>query len=426
MTKPKKPAPIPVGGLTLNPIATRKDGAWKWRAFWYENNETRSRVLGWFIDPDDAERAGAKLLSDGLPEKKAKEVEPELRFDDLRDLLQSWVDGLDKRVGDGPGQLAKATRDQYDNRVGHLIGKVGIGHVALGRITGGTLGEYRDRRLDQGGAPSTVFAELIALRIAWTWGRQRGVCPNFDLPGCDVQIEGVRNDYTPSRDEVAAVLATLNGWPLVAVLGLATTGARISEMGNMLEADLVIESRPREDGQPIYSGWWNLRGRVERRGKRVGKTGARAVPLKPEFITAVLALRGLKAGRRMAAPGWPSRPEHVLGVAPKTCKTSIEDVFLPRACAAAGVTPFTPHGLRRYFEDELAEAGVDIAEYAAILGHSEATALKHYRRVRAVNLARAAAKVPAVSVPALTQGAAERVRKQAEVVELVTARERRK
>jgi integrase len=401
MTKKKdtKPASIPVGRITVTPVLTRADGAWKWRAFWYENNETRSKVLGWFQDPDEAEAAGVQLLVDGLPEK-AKKEEPALRFDTVKDLLESWIDAIDKRVGDAPGQLSQSTADQYDNRVGHLIGTVGIGDVSLGRITAATLSDYRDRRLAAGAAPSTVLQELVTLRIAWKHGRERGWCPNYELPGCDVQVEPVRNDHTPDRADVEAVLAKLSGWPLVAVLALATTGARISEVGNMLDEDLVIE-----EGKGRLVGWWNLRGRVKRRGKRVGKTGARVVPLRPELMSAVLALRALKAEKGPTpAPGWPSRPEYMLGVAPKTAKTSIEDVFLPRACAAAGVKPFTPHGLRRYFEDQLAEARVDIAEYAAILGHSPQTALEHYRRVRPVNLQRASDAVPPVAAPTPAKG----------------------
>lgn len=54
---------------------------------------------------------------------------------------------------------------------------------------------------------------------------------------------------------------------------------------------------------------------------------------------------------------------------------------LRRACKAASVPVFTPHGLRRLVVDRMARGGVDVATAASLTGHSVEVMLRYYRQV---------------------------------------------
>jgi hypothetical protein len=54
---------------------------------------------------------------------------------------------------------------------------------------------------------------------------------------------------------------------------------------------------------------------------------------------------------------------------------------LKRACTAAGVKPFTPHGFRRMVVDRMIRGGIDPATAASLTGHSVEVMLRCYRKV---------------------------------------------
>ena len=62
---------------------------------------------------------------------------------------------------------------------------------------------------------------------------------------------------------------------------------------------------------------------------------------------------------------------------------------LKRACKAAGIAPFTPHGLRRLVVDTMARNGVDAGTAASLTGHSPVVMLRFYRQVTDEDRARA-------------------------------------
>ena len=348
----KRPATLHVGKLHVRPRrGPDAAGLWYWRADWYSDGKDHALALGW-LSPKDAERKAARMVADGTAEApKAEHVE---EVSTVRDLLETWIgDHVDRA---GTGNMAPATASMYKARAKHLC--AGIGDVRLDRVSVVTLEGHRDGRLRAGTAPRTVAHELLSFRIAWNWGGQRGHCPDRRLPSVDIKIRNVNNHRTPTREEVGRVLDVLDGWPRLAVHLLAGTGARIGEVTALRWRDVDLDG-----------GWI----RVD------GKTGERDVPIAAEVVAALVA-----AGPRGA-------DDLVLPVARSTARTALQTVHITRACKAAGVERFTAHGLRRLASITLADAGVDIATYAAILGHSPEVAIRNYQEVTPDRRNRAAA-----------------------------------
>jgi len=200
-------------------------------------------------------------------------------------------------------------------------------------------------------APNTVRREVKALRAAWRWGQARELCPSRVLPGLKelgVPERTVMPKHTPCREDVLAVLGHMTGWPRLCLLLLASTGARIGEIADLMWADVDF-------------------GRSSIRVS--GKTGNREIPIGAGLLDELCHARDSSEGPR------------VLG----TTRSVVTGQFccreLRRACVSAGVRPFTPNGLPRAAVDRLARAGIDVGTAASLMGHSPAVALKHYRQV---------------------------------------------
>lgn len=71
---------------------------------------------------------------------------------------------------------------------------------------------------------------------------------------------------------------------------------------------------------------------------------------------------------------------YALDLPPKSASQVVRD-RLRRACKAADVPVFTPHGLRRLVVDRMARGGVDVATAASLTGHSVEVMLRYYRQV---------------------------------------------
>ena len=154
-----------------------------------------------------------------------------------------------------------------------------------------------------------------------------------------------RAKYTPSPAEVRAVIRQLEEtgplWSVIALRLLWATGARVGEV-----AQLTWEGVGADEIQlPAKGG------------------GLRPFP----------RTRGVDRALELAGPPGPPHAT-VTG----TTWNMVRAQLGTRIKAAGG--RFSPHGVRRAVEDRLAEAGVDLAEYAALLGHSPQVALQHYRR----------------------------------------------
>jgi len=357
---PKKPAKIEIGTTYIHPVRgpREEDGRWYWRAVRYEAREQVPVCTGWGTPAEITQRV-AELVGDGRTESRAG-ARANGDVGSVRHLLESWRADVKKRVASG--DLAPGTEGVYKIRCEWLLGQ--LEDVRCARIRVETLEAYRDARLGRGAAPSVVASELNVLRIAWNWGQERELCPDRRLPSVKITPREVMAKNTPSRSEAERALAHLSGWPLIAARLYYATGARRTEMAMAVWRDLD----PEEMILRVRFGT----GR---------KTGSRELPLNAEIVKLLLAWKAGGSDQTEHRGGftWGAPDAPILGVAPKTVVTQF-GARLGDACKAAGVERITPHGFRRHAEDTLADAGVDPRVYADILGHSEATAIKKYRK----------------------------------------------
>ncbi len=272
----------------------------------------------------------------------------------LHDLLDLWL--ADVLASTSLSERTKIARTQQARRLDETVGRMRVGDA---RRAGA---EHKRARQAAGKRASTIATELVALGAAWRWGVREGLVSG-EGPDCKVvrahEVEATaRERYTPTADEVSRALACLDGWTHDFLTVLWLTGARRGEVSALTGASV-------DDARGVL----RLR----------GKTGARDFPLLDPLAAALAPWREGKApGARL----WPVTEGSV---------GSTLGSHIARACKAAGVPYFTPHGLRRAAVDNLLRAGVDVGTAAALLGHSPAVMLKHYRRASEADVANAAA-----------------------------------
>ena len=338
MRRPKK---LIVGRVRARVIrGPHRDGSgrWYWRAEVNESGSTRTVWSGW--EHRDTIEA---MMVDLVARNALESSSPKETVETIQDLMECWVGSQKKRA-----DLAPDSYRNYKSR-GHRIVPI-IGDVKLDRIDVTTIERFRDVRLRQGDAASTVKQDLKALRAAWRWGRELGFCPMKDLPTIRLKAKSVREKYTPPIDDIIAVLHELDGWPRLALRLLFATGARVGEISELQWKHIDFNSQ-----NPSIT----LR----------GKTGKRCMPILSEVMTAL-------ADCRDDAPD----DAGIFGVSPKMVRSRLGPKYLARACENAGVKRFTPHGLRRAAVDALQRQGVDIGTAAELLGHSPQVMLQYYRQ----------------------------------------------
>jgi integrase len=343
--KTKRPSPITVGKVRIRvKRGPREDGRWYWRADRAVGHREREDVwVGW-ATPDEATEA-VKALPGQATAAAASEGQVRTVFD----LLDCWVGSQNERADVSPRTAAtcKAAADR--------LCATQLCHVRLDALDRLALERHRDGRVRIGDGASTIARDLKYLRQAWRWGREVGVAPARDLPTIRVEqreSSRVYTDYTPTRVEVAQLIGAATGWVRQALVLLWATGARIGELADLTWADV--------DGGALTLD---------------GKTGSRTVPLHPSIWREVATWERRRPADRVLPV---SRSRVVVRVG----------TWLAEASARLRLGgQVSPHGIRRAVVDALYAAGVGPDREAALLGHSAATALAHYRKVRAHELA---------------------------------------
>ena len=337
---PKRPKPRAVGDLRLQVMRgpREEDGRWYWRARAFRDGTEHTAWTGWATIPE-ADAAAASIVAAG---KVYAPREPD-RADTIRDLCELFVGKQE-----GRGDIEPVTLITTRNMLRRVVAS--IGEVRVERLDGATLERHRDTRLRAGAAGSSIKAELVRLRAAWTWGQEIGLVPARSLPRIRIPIEPRNCQQTPTRGDQVSVLQRLEGWIRLAVLLYASTGARLSELADLTWSAVDLD-------------------RAEITVK--GKTGRRVVPCAPPMV------RELRAWRDAHPETVPEG--RVWGVGASTVKAKIRPALM-EACEAAGVPRFTAQGLRRAAVDALYRSGVDPAAAASVVGHSPAVALAAYRR----------------------------------------------
>lgn len=265
----------------------------------------------------------------------------------LEDLVARWLDHVQRRV-----DLAPTTIVTYA-RVGQHLATWGASR-AVGDID---LAEYAVTRREADVAPRTIALELRVAASLFRWARQtEAVSADAVVHIPKVRVDAgafVLNHATPTPADAAKALAAMpdDEWRRAAFL-IARTGARVGEVVTLRGCDLD------ERGRRIAFG--NVKG--------ASKTGLRWFPLDTASLQDLAGRSG-----RGAAP--------LFDFDDVTAPIQALDRRIGRACHDAGVTPFTPHGLRRMVVGRLIRARVDPGTAASLTGHSVQVMLLHYQQV---------------------------------------------
>jgi integrase len=310
-------------------------------------------MTGWY-SRDEAMAAAAHLVNKGLPAYAPLGVH---RVRTIGDLLSAWHGYQQARIvpdGGGVGGIKPSTGKFYEKAAGHLL--AWLGDLSVYELSEDDVRGYLIARKKEGASPRLLLGELRAFRQAWKWGLKRELIPTRPFPDVDFkpdQTVFVINHRTPTRGDVAAVLKHMDGDYRLGVLLLYAMGARIGEVCNLRRKEVEA------------SGLVTLR----------GKTGSRRVPLRPKVLAEV-------------EDHLDGSDDYLLDYPAKDRKQALR-YKLKSACKAAGIAPFTPHGLRRLAVDTLARSGVDAGTAASLTGHSPVVMLRFYRQVSDEDRARA-------------------------------------
>lgn len=346
MPRVRRPAPVSVEPLVAYARRQRsEDGRWYWQAGYHEGGKLVSvpGLSGWATRPEMLQRLAARVSASDW---RVFEDAP-LAAETVDHLLRLWLAA--QRDRRDVGDLAPTSYRAYLAHCRHL--RPLLGGVLLDRLDVAAIERARDGMLRQGLAPRTVGLTLRLIRMAWSWGRDRGLVPQRHLPRVALKLEVgvyVNNHRTPTTGEVARAAAELSGWHRVAVELLWATGARVGEVLALTWADVSLSRRE-----------LSLR----------GKTGARVLP-----VSDALA-------RHLVRPAGAQDDDRILLVSQDSGRTALR-AAMEVACRRAEVEPFSPHGLRRLASTILIGSGVDARSYEAVMGHSYAMGLRTYAQAQ--------------------------------------------
>ena len=351
----RRPKPIAVADVSVR-VVRGPDGAgrWYWRADRPDGSGGRTTVWsGWAAVAEVGVTVAGVVAG-------ATEAKPEPGLvTTVRDLLEYWIGSYEQRE-----DTARRTLPTVRSAARRLVDV--LGDTPIARLDRAVMERARDVRLRKGHAANTIMRDWKHLRTAWRWGRELGIVPLRDLPTVRIERAGrtrVYTEYTPTPDEVARLVEALpEGWRRDVLVLLRATGARIGEVAAIRWGDVA------PDGSAVVVG---------------GKTGSRRVPL-PAGTVARLTSWGVR--RAAGVSVWPVSATRI------EARWGVELGALSERLGLGGRV--TPHGIRRSVTDALYRAGVAPEVEAALLGHSPATALTHYRRVSGEEAAAAVARTP--------------------------------
>lgn len=346
-----RPKRVQVGSVIAYPrrAPLAEDGRWYWQVVRHmdDGQKTVEGASGRYT-AEEVFKHLSKLASEHGWNVPTKRPPAPTRPSTLEGLLLEWLTEQEVRMLERR-TIAKGTYTASLTAVKAWI-KVGGKRHPSELLTRANLQQLVDT-LAQSYAPRTIRTHTSKLAEAWTWCREERLVDGW-LPR--VEKPKVRRDeycvsrYTPGAAEVWKMAAKLPGdWQYIAVALLLATGARLGEIADLdwADVDLVL-------------------GEV----RVAGKTGARSIPLPP---WAVLLLRQWMARSSGKGP--------VTGAMHNTLGGSLGR-YMNEAAAAAAVTPFTPHALRRRMSWRLIERGIDPATYQEIMGHTLDEGLRDYAR----------------------------------------------
>lgn len=368
---PNRPKPCVVDPIRARVVrGPRADGSYYWRAEVRIAGERSTVWTGW-AHPDligdqlvQLRQAGAHTSTAELQRQaKRSGASPNNRPRTVRTLLALWLADREAAIVPRvrgelrmPGELLESTFKVYKLRSKHLSRVLGDENTDL--FTEDSVQHHVRTRRREGASPSVIAGEYEVLKMAWRWGRRfrtNGIPHPLVGPGDFPRMSFPRRQdkYTPTREEIAAVLEALDGWKRIAFVIMANTGMRIGTVSRLRWRDVDLER-----------AWVVVDGK-----SAPGKTGERRVKLTDECAEVLRAWKGDHS----------DRPDAYLCRRRPATVTSLD---LKQVCREVGVPEFTNHALRRFAVDQYCRQGVPVEVAAAALGHSVTVMLKHYRQIR--------------------------------------------
>lgn len=346
---PRRPKPVHVGELRAYAVRGPKDGAWYWRVVHCDAGQ-RTLHCAWSVRAD-VERLLARMVAE---DDWRDDPEPLAELDTVDELMRSWLVAQAERVelGSERGGITPESFAAYKKRGRFLCSF--IGDIALSRLDVADLERARDAIL-RVRAPRTTDRTMRCLRMAWSWGRPRGLTPDRGLPTVRVEVERdthVYNHVTPTPAQAAAVASHLEGDYRRWFELVWATGARTGTICRLRWADVDHDT-----------------GVVWLLGKRRRKVGAKR-PLR----------MGARLRELLVRPEG-ARDEDMVLSRPSDNMRNAAYKALQKACVAAKVPAFSAHGLRRLASTVLIANGTDPKTYEAMMGHSWAQGMATYAQV---------------------------------------------
>lgn len=358
--KIRKPKPIGVGTLRARAIrGPREGGIWYWRIERYQGNggEGTNIHTGWYTT-DGVLRQMASLVAE------KKEAAPVVKIgdkpQDVGDLLDCWLAHQKTRLSSPRKRIRPRTLDIYEQNAQIVCDRIGT--YKLSAVDAETTEQYWRDRTNEGASERTTSNELTVLCAAWNWGRTRKYTPDYKLPSpATRELKDKRdNDSVPTLGNWWKIVDAMeaNSWQQAMARMLEATGARVGEISPVEWSDLDVERKELHI--------------------RISKTGARNVPVS----------QGLIDYLHNRTPEEQRVGRILLPAAEMTCRTGFRR-HLEDACAAAEVKYFAPKQIRHLSADRLYRSGVDPKTAGEIMGHSDITAMKYYRKVNSEDRQRA-------------------------------------
>lgn len=386
--RPIKPKPIKLDTVTARAVrGPHRDGSgrWYWRADNYIGEGKRETVwTGWATREESRQEVSRLLAAQDV--REAARADRDARTGSIQtvtDLLELYLGAEagrvdvwrqeerrgEEAVAKGAATVVLHSRDglapaSYENKLlaGRHIAGDALGRIRLDRLQSDDLRDYA-LRAQNDLSPGSVRNYVACLRGAWGWGakNERGyTCDPSKLTWPRVVATPVREKYTPPRHEVEAALARMDpGWARDVLKVQSILGCRISALARLPRRDVDL-----------------ARGTVRLKAKRHD----RVVQVPQEVID---VLRPWVEAAPDAGTIWRRSAATVKIVT----NPSNNDTPSPwaRACEEAGVARPTSHGIRRMVCNEWMAAGVNVAVYARVLGHSPEEALRAYSAVSREN-----------------------------------------
>ena len=343
------PNPIRIGpvGIYATMPPGKRSPEWYWRAFVHDGGERR-KVWSGRGTVEEVTAIVARLVADG--DLHGPDVGRQVNASNLitvRHLLQAWCgDDVDPR-----GDLAEASKANYHAHARRLAASVGA--TLLSRATCYLSLQHATDVRRKGASDHTVAQDLQVLRLAWKWGRHRGLVPDQDLVAVPNRRRPVRVKSVPTLEEAYQIVdmaeAVYPGRYHAPVLEVMVgTGCRVSEAARLRVGDIQ-----------------HRRGVV----RVTGKTGTREVPVDGDLLD---VLKPWTTGR--------AAEERLWRRSPATVRDRIIQA-LPDLCDRCELPRVRSHMFRHLAVDRLARAGVDPSTAAELLGHSPAVMVRVYRTV---------------------------------------------